>query len=106
MRSSTTSSTTRTSAGRSVDPRQIPAARLTAALDALATIHSPIFDTRDKVRPFRLVATDLEWSAGSGPVVEGPGEALVLAAAGRPVVYAELRGEGVPRFTGQVAAPS
>ena len=86
-------------------PREIPSARLVAALDALATIHSPIFDTRDKVRPYCLVATDVEWTSGTGPRVEGPAEALLLAAGGRPAAYDELSGEGVAAFTGQVATP-
>jgi uncharacterized protein (TIGR03083 family) len=85
-------------------PRDIPEARLAAALDALSSIHSPLFDTRDRVRPFRLVATDVDWSAGSGPEVEGPAEVLILASGGRGVVYPELRGDGVARFTGQLSA--
>jgi uncharacterized protein (TIGR03083 family) len=85
-------------------PREIPEPRLRAALDALPQIHSPIFDTRDKVRPVRLVATDLDWSHGEGPSVEGPGEALVMAVAGRPSAYAELSGAGVARLTGAVSA--
>jgi len=86
-------------------PREIPPERLVAALDALATIHSPIFDTRDKVRPFQLVAADVDWTSGAGPRVEGPAEALILAAGGRPAAYGELSGEGTAAFTGQVPAP-
>jgi uncharacterized protein (TIGR03083 family) len=85
-------------------PREIPRGRLVAALDALGTIHSPIFDTRDKVRPFCLVATDVDWTSGSGPLVEGGAEALILAAGGRPAAYGELSGDGVAAFTGQVPA--
>jgi uncharacterized protein (TIGR03083 family) len=81
-------------------PRDIPEPRLCAALDALFTIHSPIFDTRDKVRGVRLVATDIEWAHGDGPRVSGPGEALVMAVAGRRAAYGELAGEGVGRLTG------
>ena len=44
----------------------------------------------------RLVATDVGWSAGSGPEVRGPGEALLLAIAGRRGVVDELAGEGQP----------
>ncbi|MDH4146056.1 MAG: maleylpyruvate isomerase family mycothiol-dependent enzyme [Acidimicrobiia bacterium] len=47
-----------------------------------------------KVAAVSLHATDLDWWHGSGPLVEGTGEAIVMALAGRPVV-AELHGEGV-----------
>jgi len=42
-------------------------------------------------------ATDLEWSSGSGPTVEGPAESLMMAMAGRPVLD-ELSGDGVERL--------
>ena len=42
----------------------------------------------------RFAATDLEWSAGSGAVVHGTGEALLLALNNRDVRN-ELEGEGV-----------
>jgi uncharacterized protein (TIGR03083 family) len=50
------------------------------------------------VRGVRLVATDVEWSAGKGPVVEGPMQQLLLGLAGRPVAFDQLAGEGVARF--------
>ena len=40
-------------------------------------------------------ATDLDWTTGSGPAVEGPAEALIIALAGRPVALAELGGAGI-----------
>ena len=81
-------------------PRTIPPERLMAALDALGSIHSPLFETRDRVRPLRLVATDVDWSSGSGPLVEGPGEALLLAAGGRSAAYADLSGPGLEALAG------
>lgn len=51
----------------------------------------PAADTR-----VRLVATDVDWTAGNGPEVVGPGEALLFAMTGRAAAVAgELRGEGV-----------
>ncbi len=50
-----------------------------------------------KVDGLALSASDLDWSAGSGPAVEGPGEALLLALTGRDVLD-ELSGEGVQRL--------
>jgi hypothetical protein len=42
---------------------------------------------------------DLAWSHGSGPKVEGPGKALVLAMVGRTAALQELSGDGVPELT-------
>jgi uncharacterized protein (TIGR03083 family) len=51
---------------------------------------------RRRGRGVRLVATDLEWSSGSGPEVSGTGDALLMAIAGRPGALADLTGAGVP----------
>ncbi len=45
-----------------------------------------------------FVATDLDWRAGAGPAVEGPGEALLMALSQRPAALAELSGEGLDAF--------
>ncbi|MEE3851804.1 maleylpyruvate isomerase family mycothiol-dependent enzyme [Gordonia sp. LSe1-13] len=47
----------------------------------------------------RWVATDLDWAAGAGPVVEGSSESLLLALTGRPEGMAELAGEGLQELT-------
>lgn len=75
-------------------PRQVPAERLAPAL-AFARIAPPI-GAIWRARGLRLVATDLNWSAGRGPVVAGPGEPLLLAIAGRRGVVTELSGPGQP----------
>jgi hypothetical protein len=41
-----------------------------------------------------LTATDLDWSAGTGPAVEGRAESLLMAIAGRRGTSAELAGPG------------
>jgi uncharacterized protein (TIGR03083 family) len=43
----------------------------------------------------RFAATDQDWSAGTGPEVSGPSEALALAIAGRKVALEDLSGEGL-----------
>jgi len=35
------------------------------------------------IAALRLVANDVPWSAGDGPLVEGPAESLILVMAGR-----------------------
>ncbi len=76
-------------------PRQIAPDHLRAVLDVLPKVHSPMFSTRTPIEGLRLEATDLPWTLGDGPAVRGPGEALVMAAAGRSVALAELEGDGV-----------
>lgn len=49
-----------------------------------------------RVAGLRLVATDVDWAHGTGPVVEGPAEALLLAMTGRAAGLGALGGEGLP----------
>lgn len=50
-----------------------------------------------------LVATDGPFRAGSGPRVEGPTLALVMAMAGRPAYLGELEGPGLDELRSRVA---
>jgi uncharacterized protein (TIGR03083 family) len=76
-------------------PRVIPEARLRRALDLAHSQGNPLFNPKKNVAGLSLRATDVDWSAGDGPLVEGPGEAIVLAAAGRSAALADLTGDGV-----------
>ncbi len=73
-------------------PREVPPDRLRHAL-AFARYAPPVKAGR-RARGLRLVATDLGWSAGSGPEVHGRGEALLLAIAGRGAALGEISGPG------------
>jgi uncharacterized protein (TIGR03083 family) len=75
-------------------PREIPADRLRVALEFGSTAR-PI-RAKQRVRGLTLVATDVGWRSGEGPVVAGPGEALILAMAGRHGIVDELSGPGLP----------
>jgi uncharacterized protein (TIGR03083 family) len=75
-------------------PRTIPPDRLRSALEFAKT--SPALGGFRHRRGLRLVATDLDWSAGTGPEVSGRGEALLMAIAGRSASIAELDGPGQP----------
>jgi uncharacterized protein (TIGR03083 family) len=72
--------------------RSVPPERLLPALQ-FARFAPPI-GAFWRARGLRLVASDLGWSAGSGPTVEGPGEPLLMAIAGRRGVVSELAGPG------------
>jgi uncharacterized protein (TIGR03083 family) len=76
-------------------PRTIPEARLRRALHLVCTEATPLFSPKRNVAGLKLSATDIDWTAGDGPVVQGPGEAIVLAAAGRKAALADLEGDGV-----------
>lgn len=79
-------------------PRVIAEERLVFALN------HPDFGAKPRryTKGLRFVATDVDWAKGSGPDVRGSGEALALAMAGRPVVLAELKGDGVPTLAGRM----
>jgi uncharacterized protein (TIGR03083 family) len=81
-------------------PRDIPADRLRAALQ-FARVAPPI-GAFWRARGLRLIASDLGWTAGKGPEVTGPGEALLMAIAGRRGVVHELSGPGQPTLAARV----
>ena len=54
-----------------------------------------IIGGKTRVDGLTLKATDIEYSVGSGPVVEGPAISLLLAASGRHSAIDELSGPGV-----------
>ncbi|GAB3886965.1 maleylpyruvate isomerase family mycothiol-dependent enzyme [Terrabacter terrigena] len=47
---------------------------------------------------YRLVATDVDWSAGAGPRVAGPAGALLLLVTGRRIALARLEGDGAAQL--------
>jgi uncharacterized protein (TIGR03083 family) len=73
-------------------PRRIPAERLLPVL-RLAMI-APDIAGPWRIRGIHLAATDLPFTAGAGPQVRGPAEALLMAIAGRRGVISELSGPG------------
>lgn len=73
-------------------PRDIPHDRLRAALRLV--LLAPPIRALNRARGLTLVATDLDWSRGSGPEVRGPGEALLMAISGRGHALADLSGPG------------
>lgn len=49
-----------------------------------------------------LVADDVDWSAGDGPSVQGPSQALALALCGRGALLDQVTGPGAPTFAAWV----
>lgn len=54
-----------------------------------------LLGSRRVVRSSRMVATDVDWIRGDGPVVEGPMQELLMICAGRARVATALQGDGL-----------
>lgn len=74
-------------------PRTIPPTRLVPVLDFALT--APTLPAKKNTKGLKLIATDLAWTAGDGPEVSGPGEALLMAVTGRPQALEDLAGTGL-----------
>jgi uncharacterized protein (TIGR03083 family) len=58
---------------------------------------------RARFRGYRLVATDTDWSVGSGAEVRAPMGVLLLVLTGRTAALPALSGPGAPALAGQLA---
>ena len=81
-------------------PRAVPADRLRTALDF--SRYAPTIRGAWRARGVHLVATDIEWSHGKGPDVQGPGEALLMAMAGRSDALKDLSGSGKDQLSRRI----
>jgi uncharacterized protein (TIGR03083 family) len=85
------------------ESRTIPADRLSAVLDtALTRMGSANVGSKRRAEGLRLVALDIDWSAGDGPEVRGPGEAILMTISGRSAGLEELTGEGRDTLAGRL----
>jgi uncharacterized protein (TIGR03083 family) len=81
-------------------PREIPAERLRVVLEFAA--FAPPIKAKPRIKGLGLHAPDVGWRKGDGPLVEGPGEALLMAIAGRACALPELSGPGLPTLTSRL----
>ena len=81
-------------------PRVVPPDRLVGALDF--SLRAPVLPTKQNVAGVRVVASDVDWQHGDGPEIHGPGEALLMALAGRADALDELDGPGLAALTARV----
>lgn len=72
---------------------EYPTEHIEGAIEYLA--RDRLSGSKKRLDGITLRATDADCTVGSGPVVEGPAIALLLAAAGRTVAHAELTGPGL-----------
>jgi uncharacterized protein (TIGR03083 family) len=83
-------------------PRDIPHDRLVIVLNHLKTrVGSANLGSVPRLHQVRFVATDIDWAAGKGPEITGPGEAILMAMAGRRDALADLDGPGIAILTAQ-----
>ncbi|MFG3301777.1 maleylpyruvate isomerase family mycothiol-dependent enzyme [Micromonospora chersina] len=77
-------------------PHELHPDRLRVSLHFLVSRRARGFFVRKgRLDGLRFEAPDVDWAWGSGPVVRGTAEAVMLAMAGRPAVLGELDGDGV-----------
>jgi uncharacterized protein (TIGR03083 family) len=74
--------------------RPMPALASAAAADPVWHRSFP-FHARRRLAGFRLSATDIRWTVGDGPTIEGSMGAILLLLTGRTVSLPELTGDGV-----------
>ena len=74
--------------------RSVPPDTLLMVANAMKGIGFPI-KTKSRIAGLRLSATDVKWSTGDGPAVDGPLSSLVLAMVGRQSAFDDLSGDGV-----------
>ena len=79
--------------------REIPPARLLAILAfQVSPLAARGFVPKARTAGLSFAASDLDWTAGDGPLVQGTGEALMMALCGRRVALDELTGDGLAEF--------
>jgi uncharacterized protein (TIGR03083 family) len=83
-------------------PRSIPPERLLTALRT--AMIAPDVAGPWRIRGLRLIATDLDYSAGIGPEVWGAAEPLLMAIAGRPAALSELSGPGRAKLARRICS--
>ncbi|MGH9028807.1 MAG: maleylpyruvate isomerase family mycothiol-dependent enzyme, partial [Acidimicrobiales bacterium] len=83
--------------------RELPESHLRPVADFVKS--SLIFRAKKRIAGLRLTATDMDWSQGDGPEVNGPAEALVMVMvmAGRLAALDDLSGEGKPTLAARYA---
>lgn len=88
-------------------PRDIDDEVLRLLLDAGQTRLGSVAvaGARKRSRGMKLTATDIEWSSGDGPEVQGPAEAILLTLNGRTDALPDLTGDGLPELGKRLGTP-
>ena len=84
-------------------PHCLTMERMRASLDFLVGGRAYGFAPRRRLAGLRFEATDLDWTWGTGPLLAGPAEALMMTMTARPVALSDLDGPGVPVLRNRLA---
>ncbi|GIF45129.1 uncharacterized protein (TIGR03083 family) [Actinoplanes xinjiangensis] len=84
-------------------PHDLRGDRLRVSLDFLVGGRAVGFVPRRRPAGLRFEATDLDWASGTGPLVRGTGEALMLGLTGRHAALGDLSGDGVAELRTRVS---
>jgi uncharacterized protein (TIGR03083 family) len=84
-------------------PRDIPPERMQKSLDYVTDAPVGRVVSKGTLEGLRFEANDVDWAHGSGPVVSGSAEALLLALTGRTAALGHLSGDGVSTLRGRLA---
>jgi uncharacterized protein (TIGR03083 family) len=82
-----------------------PEAAAVAAGRVLSMRWPPPLPSARKLAGFRLTATDIAWTTGTGPEVQGPMTALLLVCCGRHTALPQLSGDGAADLTARLTPP-
>jgi uncharacterized protein (TIGR03083 family) len=83
-------------------PRDIPEERLQKSLTFLTAAPAAGIVPKGRLDGLRFEADDIDWADGSGPILRGSAEALLLAMSGRTTALGHLSGDGVPVLRGRL----
>ena len=64
-----------------------------------------LIGAKRRIEGLTLRGTDADWSTGTGPEVSGTMLSLVMAMTGRPGVFSDLSGDGVPDLSARLGRP-
>jgi uncharacterized protein (TIGR03083 family) len=84
-------------------PADVGSDVLIACLEMYKNASFPM-GTKKRIEGLRLVATDVDWSHGTGPEVTGPAMPLVMAMTGRAAGLDGLAGDGFATLRGRMLA--
>jgi uncharacterized protein (TIGR03083 family) len=84
--------------------RAYPVDEMKVALERATLQGNAFLPIKKRIADVKLRATDVEWEHGEGLEVSGPGEALLMAMAGRPVALGELSGPGLDTLKQRIGA--
>lgn len=83
-------------------PAEPDAVAVATCLEMYSKASFPV-GAKKRIAGLRIVATDTEWTHGTGPEVAGPGLSLLLAICGRSAGLDTLAGDGLATLRGRMA---